>query len=132
MTRKFWAIPALFLLAAGAPALAAEPAPAANEAPAQAREEARIPFADKGGIRDWSAGADDETLYVQDSQRRWYKATLLGPAFALNTEWAIGFDTGTGGTFDRFSHVVVDGQRYAVGSLVRIEGEPPRRGEQQD
>lgn len=111
----------LAALAFVAPAAYAETAPAA----AEAQQEVRIPFANNGGIRDWRSYEKD-VLYVQDRQRKWYKATLMSPAFDLRYTEAIGFDTGPTDTFDRFSTVVVAGQRYAVQSLVRVD-HPPKK-----
>ena len=88
-------------------------------------KEASIDFANSGGIRDWREDGD-RTVYVQDRQHRWYRATLMRPSYDLRGALAIGFDTGPGDTFDHFSSVVIRGQRYAVESLVRIDGPPPR------
>ncbi len=113
--------PLLALGVAGAPALA-------QDAPARVvQQEARIPFANHGGIRDWRPGEDDRTIYVQSRARDWYKATLMSKAFGLPFALAVGFDAGPVGTFDRFSNVLIEGQRYPVESLVRIEGAPPSR-----
>jgi hypothetical protein len=114
----------LAAIALVAPAAFAETAPAQTEA----QQDVRIAFANNGGIRDWRSGEDD-VLYVQDRQRTWYRATLMGRAFELTYANEIGFDTGPTDTFDRFSTVVVRGQRYAVQSLVKIEGKPPSRKE---
>lgn len=114
----------LAAIALAAPAAYAETVPAS----AAAQQEVRIPFANNGGIRDFRAHEQD-VLYIQDRQRRWYKATLMAPAFDLRNALEIGFDTGPTDTFDRFSTVIVHGQRYAVQSLVGIEGKPPTRKE---
>lgn len=114
-----------YWLAAAALGLAAAPAAASAE-PAPASQEARIPFVNHGGIRDWRA-ADGDTLYVQDSRRRWYRAELMHDAIGLPFAWTIGFETRGVDSFDRFSTVVVDGQRIPVRSLVRVDGPPPKR-----
>jgi len=111
------------------PALA-QPAPAqADPPPADTaeREEARIPFANRGGIRDWKA-VDRDTVYFQDRQRRWYRAELFSPATGVEFVQFIGIETGPSDTFDRFSSLFIDGQKYAISSLVMIEGEPPEEG----
>lgn len=123
MKKALWIAPILALGVPSTPALAGN-----GEAHAEARQEARIPFVNHGGIRDWRVG-DRDTIYIQDRHRDWYKATLMAPAVGLRSAWAIGFDAGSIGTFDRFSNIVVDGQRYAVASLVRIDG-PPSRAEE--
>jgi hypothetical protein len=112
----------LAAMALVAPAAHAETAPA--QAAAQ-QEEARIPFANSGGIRDWRTYERD-AIYIQGRDRKWYKATLMSPAFDLPFTQAIGFDTGPTDTFDKFSTVIVRGQRYAVTSLVKVDG-PPKK-----
>jgi len=107
--------------------LATSPAVATGDEPEpQASAEARIPFVNNGGIRDWRAEGRD-TLYVQDRLRRWYKATLMHPATGLPFAQAIGFETRGIDSFDRFSTVVVDGQRIPVQSLVRVEAPPTKQ-----
>jgi hypothetical protein len=117
MTRKLWIVPLLALGLAGAPAFA-------KEEQGGQPQQARIAFANHGGIRDWRVG-DRDTLYVQDRARRWYKATLQGNPLDLRSANAIAFDTRGTDTFDKFSTVQYDGRRYPVASLVRIEGAPP-------
>jgi hypothetical protein len=122
MKSKLWIASVLALGLAGTPAVAG----GAAEAPAT--NQARIALVNHGGIRDWRFG-DRDTIYVQDRHRNWYEATLMNPVIGWRGQWAIGFDTGSVGTFDRFSTVVVDGWRHPVQSLVRIDGPPPGRGE---
>lgn len=97
----------------------------AHAAPAQqpAAAEASIPFLNHGGIRDWRA-VGDSTLYVQDQQGQWYRASLMGPALDLPFAEAIGFDGRGTDTFDRFASVVVRGQSYPMQSLVKVSGPP--------
>jgi hypothetical protein len=123
MTKTIFAAAVLALTLPGAPALAK-----GSAAAAETSEQARIPFVDHRGIRDWHMG-DDDTLYVQDRHRDWYEATLMAPIIGLGPQLAIGVDTGAIDTFDRFSTVIIEGVRYPVQSLVRIEGEPPHRGD---
>lgn len=99
------------------------PVAAAVEAP----REARIHFVDHGGIRDWRI-VDRDTLLIRGGGNRWYKAELFAPAWGLNFAHSIGFDTGFGGTFDRFSSVIVEGRRYPLRSLVEVERPATRRG----
>jgi len=107
--------------------LATSPAVAAGDEPKpQTSEEARIPFVNNGGIRDWRAEGRD-TLYVQDRLRRWYKAILMHPATGLPFAQAIGFETRGIDSFDRFSTVVVDGPRIPVQSLVRVDAPPSKQ-----
>jgi hypothetical protein len=111
----------LLLLAAaalGAPALAGPPEPA--KAP-----EASIPFPHHRGIRSFEA-EDDETVYLQASNRRWYRAELTSHCWGLRMANAIGFHTRGSSSFDRFSSIIVEGQRCQLASLVAVD-EPPSR-----
>ena len=115
MTRTALIALLLALCRAAAPALAQPPA---------AQRDASIPFAQHGGIWNWREDGD-RTIYIQDRSHRWYKATLMGPAFDLPGAQNIGFDTGPTDSFDRFSSIVVRGQRYPLQSFVRSDGPPP-------
>ncbi len=87
--------------------------------------EASIRFADHGGIHDYKP-VNDELLYVQSRDRSWYRVQLVGPCNGLNFALGIRFEPEPDGTFTRFSHVRVDGQRCPVHSVVAIPGKPPR------
>jgi hypothetical protein len=113
----------IFMSIAGAAALLA--GTAAIGAPAKPTAEARIPFVNHGGIRNWRA-TDRETLYIESSHRRWYRAKLMGPCLDLNFVNGIGFETLGNDTFDRFSSIRVRGQSCKVQSLVAVDG-PPRK-----
>lgn len=109
----------LFLTAGAAPALAEAP-------PHQpAAKEASIPFVDAGSIRDYRAVGRD-TLYVQAIGGKWYRATLMNNCLDLPFAQAIGFDARGTNTFDRFSAVIVRGQRCQLTSLVE-SGPPPKK-----
>jgi hypothetical protein len=108
----------LLLLAA----LAATPAP--PEPPRG--EEVSIPFANHyGAIRNFEATSDD-VLYLQDRQKRWYRAEIGGPCFNLRFATAIGYDTRGSLSLDRFSHIIVGRDRCPIVSLTRSDG-PPRK-----
>ena len=119
MTNKFWLAP---LVALG---MVAAPAAYAQSQGVDAPQEASIPFVNHGGIRDWRSG-DRDTLYIQGRNRQWYEATLMAPAHELPFAWAIGFDTGPMDRLDRFSSIIVRGQRYPIVSLVKVDGPPAR------
>ncbi len=85
--------------------------------------EVSIPFVNHHGIYDWRA-TDDHTLYVQDAHRTWYRASLFGPCIDLPYSHDIGFETKGLDSFDRFSTIIVRGQRCAVSSLVKSD--PPK------
>jgi hypothetical protein len=77
-----------------------------------------IPFANRGGIRDWQAD-HDRGLWVQDVHRKWYYAKFMGPCMGLPFAQTIAFDTRPIGTFDKFSAIIVPGSgRCVVQSLV--------------
>jgi hypothetical protein len=121
MTRSKLALLLLFGAGLLPPALCAstadDPAPPANSAAAAApAREAQIAFADKS-IWNWQV-VDDRTLLIQDRGRRWYKATLLGHCINLSFANDLGFESNSGGTFDKFSSIRVRGQRCPLTSLV--------------
>lgn len=87
---------------------------------------AYIAFANNGGVRDWTV-YDDETIYFQDRQRRWYKAELMSPAFDLPFTQFIGIDSGATDRLDKWSAIYVRGQRYVLRSFEPIEGKPPKK-----
>ena len=120
------------VLAAGATLVFAadDPAPppaAAGAAPTPTSEpaaEVQIPFA-KHNIWNWQV-VDDKTVLIQDQGRRWYKATLFGTCVNLSFANQIGFDSSPGGTFDKFSALLVRGQRCPLSSLVKTTA-PPKK-----
>jgi hypothetical protein len=77
---------------------------------AQAAQRTAIPFADLGNIRDWQAD-DTEHLYIEASNRQWYRATFWSPCQPLPFATAIAFVTEPNGELDRYSSILVDGER---------------------
>lgn len=109
------------LAAMAAPAFAA---PAAPEAPRG--EEVSIPFANHvRSIRDFEAPSDD-VLYLQDRQRRWYRAEVGAGCFGLRWAQAIGYDTRGRLSLDQFSRIIVGRDSCPIVSLTRSDG-PPRK-----
>lgn len=86
--------------------------------------ELSIPFASRGGVRDWVA-VDEATLLIQDPARKWYRVRLLAPARHLLHAEGLGFVTGPGGSLERGGAIVVRGQPYPIASITASEG--PRR-----
>lgn len=110
-----------FLLLAAAAAVAA---PALAE-PAARPAEASIPFADhRHAIRDFEA-PDDETVYLQDRRRDWYRAEV-GHCDGLKWAQALGYDTRGSLSLDSFGAILVEGRRCPILSLTRSDG-PPRK-----
>lgn len=123
MTGPRLLFPFAALLVVAAPAMAAE---APGSIP-----EAAIPFANHGGVWDWTAEGD-ETVYFQDRARRWYRAKLFGPATELPYAITIGIDAGPSGRLDRWGAIIVDGQRYPFLSFERVDGPPAREKKTRD
>ena len=117
MSRLILALAAGAVLAA--PALAGPKSP-----PPPAGEEVRIPFANLGGVRNFHAN-DDDVVYIEDHRRRWYRAEIAGPCIGLPWAMKIAIDTRGSSTFDRFSSLLVEGDRCMLRSLTRSE--PPTR-----
>jgi len=102
------------------PASSAAAAPAPTPAP-----EAQIPFA-KTNIWNWQV-VDDKTVLIQDRSRKWYKATLFGTCINLSfVADRLAFDSNPSGTFDKFSAILVRGQRCPLSSLVETSA-PPKK-----
>ncbi len=110
------------LVTAGMAAAIAATAARADPAPPA---EARIAFVNHGGIYDWEA-PDRRTLYIQDRQRHWYRASFLSDCIDLDFGDDIGFDAGETDTLDRTWTVIAHGQRCPIASLVAIDPPPPR------
>jgi len=120
MKNMILAIAAASVLAA--PSLAA---PAPQTAAAVSREEVRIPFVNFRGIRSFHA-AERDVVYLQDRSRNWYRAELIGGCIGLPWANRIGVDTRGGSSFDRFSALIVEGERCQLSSLTRSE-KPEKR-----
>jgi len=88
---------------------------------------ASIPFANHHGVRNWVAQGND-TIYFEDNFGRWYRAVLFAPSMDLGFTNAIGIDSGPMGTLDKWSAVIVRGQRYPFQSFERVDGPPARPG----
>lgn len=117
------------ILSTLAVAVLAFPAQAKKSAPHVWPElgvETQIRFANRGEIRNFEADGQDG-IWLEDRQRRWYYAELLGGCQGLNFAQGVGFDTGGTSNFDKFSSIVVDGWKCPVTSLVTAEKPLPRK-----
>jgi Family of unknown function (DUF6491) len=108
---------------------AALPAPALAAPPQQQSEgvrgeEVRIPFP-RFRLRDFRAESRD-VVYLEDRNRNWYRAEVIGACLDLPFAQAIGIDTRGSSSFDKFSTLVVGGERCQLTSLTRSE-KPPKR-----
>ena len=88
--------------------------------------EARIVFPNEGAIRNFEADGNDG-IWLEDRQRRWYYADFIGGCQELNFAQAIGFDTRGASTFDKFSTIIVRGERCPIASLVTANKPLPRK-----
>jgi hypothetical protein len=121
----------LALALAAAAAVAPDAARADPEPAGKARQEARIPFPAFGTVRHFEP-VGNKLVYLQDRRRRWYRAELAGRCLELPHAHYIGIDTGGGPFVDRFSALVVEGQRCQLRSLTRSEAPPRRRGKKEE
>ena len=117
-TRTIW------LLLLGCAMSAVSLSSRADDPQPPAAAEVQIPFA-KHNIWNWQV-VDDKTVLIQDNGRRWYKATLFAPCINLSFAERIGFDSSPSGTFDKFSAILVRGQRCPLNSLVETTA-PPKK-----
>jgi hypothetical protein len=88
--------------------------------------ESQIVFPNYGAIRNFEADGNDG-LWLEDRQRRWYYAEILGGCQELNFAQAVGFDTGGAANFDKFSSIIVRGEKCPLASLVTSEKPLPRK-----
>jgi hypothetical protein len=118
------------ILAAASLAGAVVPAAARQQSPAwpadKLGKETSIPFIGTIGLYNFEADSD-RGVWLQDQQRRWYYATVLGPCTGLPFATRIGVDTRFGGSqLDRTGTLLVDRQRCPINSLVASNGPPPK------
>lgn len=117
----------LFIVGAIAATLAATPSNAgkAKEWP-EYGVEARIAFANNGGIRNFEANGD-RGLWIEDRQHRWYYARIIGPCTDLDHANGLAFDTRGSTTLDKFGGVIVGRDYCQFDSLVTAEKPLPRK-----
>jgi hypothetical protein len=94
----------------------------AGEAPAVNTRPASIAFANHGGIRNWEA-INDHIVLIEGSHRRWFLATLLAPCNGIRFTETVGFITEPNGSFDRFSSILVRGQKCPLKSFEIVTGQ---------
>jgi hypothetical protein len=89
-------------------------------------KETSIPFVGTIGLYNFAADGD-RGVWLQDQQRRWYYARVLGPCTGLPFAARIGVDTRFGGSqLDRTGTLLVDRQRCPINSLTASNGPPPK------
>lgn len=87
--------------------------------------EASIPFANHGGIRNFEPNGE-RGLWIEDRQRRWYYARIIGPCRSLDHATGIGFDTRGASSLDKFGGIYVSGDYCQFESLVTAAKPLPR------
>jgi hypothetical protein len=104
--------------ALASPALAAPSGP--SQHPSAIRgEEVSIPLP-SFRLRNFRTD-DPDVVFLEDRARNWYRAEVIGPCTDLPFAHAIGIDTRGSSSFDRFSAIVVGGDRCPLLSLTRSE-----------
>jgi hypothetical protein len=88
--------------------------------------EAKIPFANHGGIYTWQV-VDDHTVLLQSQNRKWYRATLMSACFNLPFAETLGFESNADGSFDKFSSIKVHRQNCPLISLVETTPPPKKK-----
>lgn len=88
--------------------------------------EARIAFANSGGIRNFDPNGD-RGLWIEDRQRRWYYARIIGPCHNLDHATGLAFDTRGTAALDKFGGVIAGGDFCQFDSLVTAEKPLPRK-----
>ncbi len=89
-------------------------------------ERAVLRFADLGGIRDWRADTD-KAILIEGQNKNWYRATFYAPCVGLRFANTVAFVTEPDGGLDRFSSILVQGERCWFKSFER-SGAPGKRG----
>jgi len=119
--RMAWGAALFLALAAWAPGSAAR---ADEEKPSRAV----IHFADLGGIENWRADGPDAIL-IEGRNKGWYRATFFGSCIGLQFAETIGFVTDSGGDLDRFSSLLVDGERcwFRTFEKLAVAPEPKKK-----
>ena len=84
-----------------------------------------IDFVSIGGIEDWRPEGTDAML-IRGRNGSWYRARFFGPCIGLRSREAVSFVTDGTDRLDRFSSVLVDGERRWFRSLEKLDAEPPR------
>ena len=84
-----------------------------------------IDFVSLGGIEDWRAEGADAML-IRGRNGSWYRARFFGPCIGLRFRESVAFVTDGTDRLDRFSSVLVDGERCWFRSFEKIPGESPQ------
>lgn len=105
-------------------------AAAANEPAEEARAlgvESSIVFPSDSSIRNWQADRE-RGIWIQGRGDAWYYGTFAGLCRDLDFAQAIGFETRGAGRLDKFSAIIVRGERCQLSSFV-TSAPPPSKEE---
>ena len=109
-------------------------AAAANESAPESAKEARalgvessIVFPSDSSIRNWQADRE-RGIWIQGRDNDWYYGTFAGLCRDLDFAQAIGFETRGAGRLDKFSSIIVRGERCQLSSFV-TSAPPPSKAE---
>jgi Family of unknown function (DUF6491) len=93
------------------------------------RPQAFIPFANqRSSIYSFQADGR-EGLWVEDAKHEWYYGKFLGPCIGIENAVGLGFDTGTSDRLDRYSYVLVPGERDRCPLSSFTKSDPPPDGD---
>lgn len=94
-------------------------------------EEAGIVFPSNSSIRNWRADRD-RGVWIQDRRGDWYYGQFAGICRDADFAQAIGVDTRGTSRLDRFSTIIVRGERCPLSSFVTSDGPPSKRDKAKD
>jgi hypothetical protein len=103
---------------------------AANEPAKEPRAlgvESSIVFPSDSSIRNWQADRD-RGIWIQGRGNDWYYGSFAGFCRDLDFAQAIGFETRGAGRLDKFSSIIVRGERCQLSSFV-TSAPPPSKEE---
>lgn len=106
-------------------AAANEPAPRDANAAREIGVEASIVFPSNSSIRNWQADRD-RGIWIQDRRKNWYYGSFAGLCRDVDFAHAIGVETRGAGRLDRFSSILVRGERCPLTSFVSSVGPPSK------
>jgi hypothetical protein len=112
-------MPTVKWLAAGALAVAFGMALADEPTGAAPPAEARIVFSGRN-IWNWQV-IDNQTVLIETTSHKWYKAKLLSPCIDLPFAERVGFKSNADNSFDKFSAIEARGQRCPLVSLTETQ-----------
>jgi len=104
-------------------------AAAANEpavAPRELGVESSIVFPSASSIRNWQADRD-RGIWIQGRGNAWYYGTFAGLCRDIDFAQAIGFETRGAGRLDKFSAIIVRGERCQLSSFVSSAPPPSKQ-----